>query len=93
MLTYFISTKDLEGKPEEELVNMLLQAGIVKFTEENHRSVQVSTFTDSNGNEFYSVNIVVGVEDETYLTHDSGKILPFKILNDLNVMYKEKQEE
>lgn len=93
MLTYFISTKDLEGKSEDELVNMLEQAGIVKFTEENHRSVQVSTFTDSNGNEFYSVNIVVGVEDETYLTHDSGKILPFKILNELNVMYKEEQEE
>jgi len=93
MLTYFISTKDLEGKTSDELVNILEQAGIVRFTEENHRSAEVATFSDSNNNEFYSVNIAVGVEDETYLTHDRGKILPFRILNDLNVMYKEKDVE
>ncbi len=35
------------------------------------------------GNEFFSVNIVVGVEDNTYV--EGGRMFPFPYLNEFNM--------
>ena len=39
-------------------------------------------FEDDHGNEFFSINVVVGVEDETYIS--GGRIYPFGPLNEYN---------
>lgn len=91
MLTYFISTKDMEGKTPEELRQLLEDTGLIRFRDpENKRETGVKTFTDGNGNEFYSINIAVGCEDETYITNDTGIIHAFKDLNRFNERYGKK---
>ena len=39
-------------------------------------------FTDHSGNEFYSINFVVAVEEDVYT--DGGMIFSFSSLNDFN---------
>lgn len=94
MLTYFISTGDMEDSTPEQLKSMLEESGIVKFTDpERDNTPAVQKYTDGKGNEFFSVNITVGVEDETYTTGDSGVIHSFRELNRFNEkVFSEKTE-
>ena len=86
MLTYFISTRGIEESTPVQLQHMLEDAGIVRFTDpDRDNTPAVSRFKDGNGNEFFSVNILVGVEDEdAYITKDSGIIYRFRELNRFN---------
>ena len=95
MLTYYISTRDIDDKTPEQLMRLLEEPGIVKFADsERDNTPAVMIFTDGKGNEFFSVNITVGVEDETYTTGDSGIIHSFRELNRFNEkVFPEKAEE
>lgn len=95
MLTYFISTRDIEDRTTEQLKAMLEEPGIVKFANpERDNTPAVKKLTDGKGNEFFSVNITVGVEDETYTTGDSGIVHKFRELNRFNeIIFPEKIEE
>jgi len=94
MLTYFISTRDMEDRTPEQLRLLLEEAGIVKFIDTDHDNTPaVMKFTDGKGNEFYSVNITVGVEDEIYTTRDSGIVYSFRELNRFNETVFEKMKE
>ena len=85
MLTYFISTRDIEDRTPEQLGAMLEEPGIVRFTDpDRDNTPKVFKFTDGKGNEFFSVNIAAGAEDKTYTTGDSGIIHSFRELNRFN---------
>lgn len=85
MLTYFVSTSGIEHKTPEQLSSILESAGIVKFVDSDHDNTPaVKVFTDKKGNEFYSINILVGDEENTYVTKDSGLIHSFRELNRFN---------
>ncbi len=82
MLTYFVSTTGLEDAGENELVNMLEDAKLFRiFDRENPRATAVK-IRDHSGNEFHSVNVTVGDEDNLYLS--GGTIFPFSRLNEFN---------
>ena len=82
MLTYFVSTVGMENAATKDLIKMLTDADLVQLKDPEHPRVSVMKFEDSRGNEFFSINVTVGVEDETYAT--GGRIYPFAPLNDYN---------
>jgi hypothetical protein len=82
MLTYFVSTVGMENAATKDLIKMLTDADLVQFKDPEHPRVSVMKFEDSRENEFFSINVTVGVEDETYAT--GGRIYPFAPLNDYN---------
>ncbi len=81
-ITYFISTKGIEGYTAGQLEEMLSNAGIISYIRPDHYETSVMVFTDHSGNEFYSVNLVVGVEDDIYT--EGGIIFSFSYLNSFN---------
>ena len=82
MLTYFISAKGIEDYSVEQMEAMLHKAGIVWFKQPQKDKIAVQPFTDSTGNAFFSVNLVVGDDEATYT--EDGIIYSFNSLNDFN---------
>lgn len=67
MLTIFFSTAGLEDLDPEAMKRFVEQEGLVSFrTTAPSRCTAVSV-TDDAGNPVWSVNVMVGDEDETYL--------------------------
>ena len=71
----------------EEIVRMIQNADLVECTDPEQAKINLKKFTDGQGNEFLSVNSVVGKEDdehaEQYLVW-KGKTHRFDELNALN---------
>ena len=89
MLTYFVSTIGIEDATTEELVKKLTDARLFRLYDPEHPRTSVMKFEDDNGNEFFSINVTVGIEDETYL--DGGTVYSYKPLNEHNRKKKEKK--
>ena len=83
MLTYFVSTSGIEQCKKEDLLRMLENAGLFRILDPDDPRTEVNTYTDDSGNEFFSINIVCGDEDNTYI--EGGKIYPFPQLNEFNI--------
>lgn len=85
VLTIFISTVGIGDASVEDIERLLIDEGGIYSKKEGYNSPwPIPKIVDSNGNEFYSVNIGVGVEDEpAYI--DGGKVYPFAILNEYNI--------
>jgi hypothetical protein len=66
MLTYFFSTRGLETYSNGQFAALLETEGLVRFLD-NRRRVSAMPVTDAAGNDMWSVNVVVGVEDDTYI--------------------------
>lgn len=79
MLTVFISRIGIENMPHAEVAGKFAETGYYT-PRENARKPVVIEFTDTDGNDFFSVNITVGTEDELFL--DGAPILSPKVLND-----------
>ena len=60
----FFSRRNLDGLTDETAANILESDGLVTFRK---RLCSVAPWTDAAGNEMWSVNLVVGDEDESYL--------------------------
>ncbi len=82
MLTFYISTKGIEDYSEEQLYKMVEDAGLVRYFETaDHGGNCIDKFNDSAGNEFFSINILAGDDDENYVWFC---IESYSILNDFN---------
>ena len=68
-LTFFLSTTGLEKFTDADLAALLETEGLLGFTGER-RYVAARPFTDASGNAMWSVNVVVG-DDETTFVVDS----------------------
>ena len=88
MLTYFISTKGIEDYTPEQLENLLRESGLVRYKDPGIRHPDVQIFSDNSGQNFFSVNYLVGDDDGTYT--EGGMIFAFSILNDFNKSKKKK---
>lgn len=62
----FLSTIGLESSTDADFAALLETEGLVQFTGER-RYVAAAPFTDSSGNEMWSVNVVVGDDEETFV--------------------------
>ena len=79
MLTYFVSAAGMEDATTKDLLKLLTDARLFRLYDPEHPRTDVMKFEDKNGNLFFSVNVTVGIEDETYL--DGGTVYPFGPLN------------
>lgn len=75
-LTIFFSTKGLENYSDKDFKNLLEKEGLVKFAP-GEAHVSAMPVTDASGNDMWSVNIVVGDEEETYVL-DSVVVRPYE---------------
>lgn len=66
MLTFFFSSIGLEHASDEVLTQLLVDEGLVEFLSD-HRYVSGLKMRDAAGCEMWSVNVVVGDEDELYV--------------------------
>ncbi len=72
MLTYFFSSRGLETYSDDQFASLLESEGLVRFLD-TRRYVSAMPVKDAAGNDMWSVNVVVGDEDETYIS-DSTKL-------------------
>lgn len=82
VLTYFISTIGIENYSVEQIEKMLSDAGIVRYKLPRKYVTSVKKFYDGNFNEFFSINIIVGDDEGTYV--EGGNIFGFSKLNEFN---------
>ncbi len=72
MLTYFFSTRGLETYVNEQFASLLEAEGLIRFLDERHR-ISAMPVTDAAGNDMWSVNVVVGDEDATYVSDNTKR--------------------
>src|SRR5690348_9826155 len=65
-LTLFFSTLGIEGLTDAEFAALLEAEGLMQFTGAE-RYVAAAPFTDASGNAMWSVNIVVGDDEDTFV--------------------------
>ena len=83
MLTLFISTLGIEDESSEELEQRFLDIGYYRKKEGSYKSPSVRKF-DQDGHEFYSINIIVGVDEEPAMI-EGAYIIPWNVLNEYNI--------
>ena len=71
MLTFFFSTLGIEAFQADDLVALLTREGLAEL-ERPGQGVGVMRLTDPSGNQFWSVNVVVGTGDDVSM----GKFVP-----------------
>ena len=82
MLTYFVSADGIGEYGAPELLAMLDKAELVQVTDPSRPRTEVMKYEDDNGREFFSINIVAGDEEGTYVS--GGMMYPFAALNRYN---------
>lgn len=65
-LTLFFSTIGLESFTDADFAVLLEAEGLMQFTGER-RYVAAAPLTDSSGNDMWSVNVVVGDDEDTFV--------------------------
>ena len=82
MLTIYVSAKGIDRESPKELVRRFEDIGYFRFKDEKDGAT-VRTFHNADGDEFFSINIGVGVEDEPGRI-EGAPIYPWKKLNEYN---------
>ncbi len=83
MLTIFVSTIEIEDRTPDELTGRILETGYFRFADEGYQTAETMTFTNPEGNTFFSLNIAAGVGDGPALI-DGAQIYPWSALNEYN---------
>ncbi len=65
MLTFFFSTTGMENYSDLMFKELLGKEKLVQYAAANPH-VSAMLFTDPSGNEMWSVNVVIGIEDELH---------------------------
>ncbi len=81
MLTIFVSAQGMEETTAEQLDEHFRRIGFYKAVSED-RGMECLRFKDDAGNEFFSLNLLVGAEDDVFM--EGAPILPYSELNALN---------
>lgn len=68
MLTIFFSTREMENKSQDELRQFVEAEQVIAFADDSSCYCSSRKYNDAAGNEMWSVNIVVGADEENYLT-------------------------
>ncbi len=85
MLTLYFSDEGIEDYDAAQVEKLFTDIGYYRPREgfESKGTDSLMKFTDGQGNEFFSFNVAVGVEDEP--ARITGAIIyPFSILNEFN---------
>jgi hypothetical protein len=69
ILTFILSTQDLEDAEEGALSDLLEREGLITFDAEEFY-VGLGKMTDSSGQEMWSINVVLSEGDDVYASTD-----------------------
>ena len=84
MLTIFISTIGIEDCTVDDIERLLIDEAEIYTKKTGYESpTDIPRIVDGDGNEFYSVNILVGLDEEPAVI-EGGMIYPFSMLNAMN---------
>ena len=86
MLTIFFSTKGMEEFDAEQIRRLIQLEGLVSFVENGEDHCTALKFTDDAGNEVWSVNVILGDDEKTFLTK-SIPIFPYSKIGEPNTMF------
>jgi len=86
LLTIFFSTIGMEEFDAEQIRRLIQIEGLVSFVENGQQHCTALKFTDDAGNEVWSVNVVVGDEEKSFLTK-SIPIFPYSKIGEPNTMF------
>lgn len=82
ILTYFIVREGIEAYSIKDIEEMLSRERIVWYIGPREHDTSVTIATDSCGNEFYSISIIVSDDCGPYIA--GGEIHSFEALNEFN---------
>jgi hypothetical protein len=85
-LTMFFSSIGLEDLDPEAMKRFVEQEGLVSFRSGGLGGFMAGLYIDDGGNQVWSVNIVVGADDETYIGN-SVPIFPYSKVGEPNTMF------
>ena len=85
-LTLFFSTIGLETLEQDAMKHFVEKEGLVTFKKSGPNYCQAALFRDDGGNQVWSVNMVVGDEDETFIDN-SIPIFPYSKVGEPNTIF------
>src|SRR5665213_529895 len=85
-LTIFFSNIGLEALDDETMKQFVQNEGLVTFADSKRTFCAALKHTDYAGNEFWSVNIVVGDDENTFISN-SVPILPYSRSGEPNTIF------
>lgn len=86
VLTVFFSAIGLAELDQAAMERFIEQERLVSFRAAAAHYCTAALFTDEAGNRFWSVNIVVGDDEETYIA-DSVPVFPYSRVGEPNTMF------
>jgi len=86
VLTVLFSVVGLAGLDQAAMKRFIEQEQLVAFGATGPRYCTAAMFTDEAGNQFWSVNIVVGDDEETYIA-GSVPVFPYSRVGEPNTMF------
>ena len=75
MLTFYFSSKGIEDRTENELLQLALGTYMFRFRDGSPETAEISKYPDQQGNEFFAVNITVSDGDKPALA-DVAPMIP-----------------
>jgi len=67
VLTFFLSRIGLEDASDKDFETLLEKEGLLRFKPGKERYLSAAPFVDPTGNDIWSINVVVGDEDDTFI--------------------------
>jgi hypothetical protein len=86
MLTIFFSTKDLSDLDDARILNLVVDEGLVAFRTRADAFCEARRFINHAGQELWSVGIVVGDDENSFLT-GSVPTFPYSKAGGPNTMF------
>ena len=86
MLTIFFSNIGLKELDNEVLHRFVQNEGLVTFVDNEQNHFHARNWTNDAGNEFWSVNIAVGADEETFIS-DLVPVFPYSRIGEPNTMF------
>jgi hypothetical protein len=86
MITIFFSNIGLKELDNKALFKLVEDEGLVTFVDDEPKRLSALKWTNNDGNEFWSVNIAVGAEEQTFLSN-SVPVFPYSTAGEPNTMF------
>jgi hypothetical protein len=87
MLTLFFSTAGLESLEPDAMKRFVEEECLITFKKNGPTHCDAALFRDDGGNQFWSVNIVVGNDDDRTFIDNSVPIFPYSNIGEPNTIF------
>ena len=85
MLTIYFSNVGIEELDNDALCKFIQAEDLVAFVDDDPKHINARKWTNDEGNEFWSVNILIGYDEHTFLS-GSVPVFPYSRSGEPNAM-------